>query len=186
MSTIGATKRCACSPRRGCSRLRCALPSVEILPRFRAIETTYARGGDVIGLEIAEVHADVSPRPIDGFPGDDAAAARAPHEAQMLVAPRVPLRGATSSPDFHAAAVIVGPQRAIATADGAIARYEHARPARDRNVDRATMAAPADHAAYCAITSNHACRQKWPHDESAIRRLLPQQLFHNVRRWPRN
>ena len=83
----------------------------------------------------------------NALPVHDASAGTAPHEIEFLVAPRVADSRAASSGDPHFRWLVIGPERSIPPANGAIAAREAARLARYPDFDRAAVAGSDEHGA---------------------------------------
>jgi hypothetical protein len=119
----------------------------QVLPAGQAVELVYPDGGYGFGVGQAEVYGDAGFAGFfsrcEGAPIGDAAAGGAEVEADGFGAPDVGAGGAGDG--YRLIDVAVGPKRAVAAADGAIAGGGICGDAVKRPVDCATVAGAFDH-----------------------------------------
>jgi hypothetical protein len=123
------------------------LLAIEIGPCFRAVELTDWNRLQRIELEVPHVYAKFSAWiGLYRFPMCDATATIASQGPYGLGTPNVCRRALWMACNLDGAGFVKRPQRAIATADGAIAVDERLREHRDDNPNRTTMTCACEHA----------------------------------------
>ena len=126
--------------------------SVKKLPGLCAVEPADANRGDVRRVKVSDVDAHSALGAVHWLPMSDTATGCTSYESKPFVSPRIAHRCTFSSGYGDLIPLIVGPQRVVATTNRTVATRETARLARDRYLNRATMAGARKHEnlGYCA------------------------------------
>lgn len=132
-------------PRRAASNVpRNAL--IQEFPGRRPVEMPHSHSGNGTGLEVAGVYAYPAVFVwLYRFPVRDTSACGAPDELEILLAPGVTHDHARLSTDRDVLELVIRPERAVATADRAVAACQTARLSWDIDADGAAVTGSGEH-----------------------------------------
>jgi hypothetical protein len=125
---------------------------VERLPGVRAIEESNADITDDLWIEVPDVHTQpLVLLSVQGFPVGCAAASTTPDSAQSLVALNVLVGVFRVALKLDGADIVVGPERAQSSANGAVAVGDLSRTTRDFNLNGTAVTGSFEHASAAMV-----------------------------------